>query len=637
MDGVAAHASAFLVAAIRSADRRESQAMTPLLSIPSGLDAGVAPSSRPGSSGPVGFQATGVSAFDHGGDNPNPATAPSVPSHGAAPSGATTAHGQVALPAAKLDQSGFSALLNDSVARGRATLTGPQPAPLASSAAVPSASVAGAPSAPAFFSRIIAMPVSLAAAAVPGGVQASGPDPSVPIRATRPGGDPIPAIPALASPGADSPAVRRGKRRLETSGAPASAPSRQPDPTTAANTKLVTTPVALVMPQDVASAAPGNDVATPTIPENAAGSVAAAPTSLVAEMGGATGRGAQPTATGRHGSRHLSVSVDQPEPPHPIDVVAVLDPPTVNPTLLARELAAARDGSATGAALLSADHQVAGMIAPVSHRRPSITLGSAASGSDISRGPEAPTVTSSASLSNGPKVATPLRSIEAPGTGPSDLSPSLPIPAGGSPMLPLPSVAPLPSATAATGSPAAAPATQIASAVVSLAPAGTQTTILRLQPAELGHLQITLVRAADGPVSVALVVERPETLLLLLRDQPRLNQALDQAGVPAEARTLSFDLAASSASLSGNTNGEPAADHAAHRHSPPEAGSPGASAGDLASPGGNGPGDPQGRADRSFAWTFATDTQSPLVALAVALPRADAPARMALSALDITA
>ena len=66
---------------------------------------------------------------------------------------------------------------------------------------------------------------------------------------------------------------------------------------------------------------------------------------------------------------------------------------------------------------------------------------------------------------------------------------------------------------------------------------------MRLNPGELGHVQITIARPNDGPASVSLVAERPETLLLLLRDQPHLNQALDQAGIPSEARTLTFDLA----------------------------------------------------------------------------------------------
>ena len=37
-------------------------------------------------------------------------------------------------------------------------------------------------------------------------------------------------------------------------------------------------------------------------------------------------------------------------------------------------------------------------------------------------------------------------------------------------------------------------------------------------------------------------VEKPETLGLLVHSQPQLHQALDQAGVPAAGRSLSFSL-----------------------------------------------------------------------------------------------
>jgi hypothetical protein len=52
-------------------------------------------------------------------------------------------------------------------------------------------------------------------------------------------------------------------------------------------------------------------------------------------------------------------------------------------------------------------------------------------------------------------------------------------------------------------------------------------------------------------------VQRPETLTLLLRDQPQLQRALDQAGVPADGRSLTMHVAApeSSASTGGATSG----------------------------------------------------------------------------------
>ncbi|MGI4945374.1 MAG: flagellar hook-length control protein FliK, partial [Janthinobacterium lividum] len=64
--------------------------------------------------------------------------------------------------------------------------------------------------------------------------------------------------------------------------------------------------------------------------------------------------------------------------------------------------------------------------------------------------------------------------------------------------------------------------------------------VVRLDPAELGRVQVGILRQPDGASRIELVAERPETLQLLMRDQPALHRALDLAGVPAEGRTLHF-------------------------------------------------------------------------------------------------
>jgi hypothetical protein len=71
-----------------------------------------------------------------------------------------------------------------------------------------------------------------------------------------------------------------------------------------------------------------------------------------------------------------------------------------------------------------------------------------------------------------------------------------------------------------------------------------------LEPVELGRVEISVRTEKDAHAHVRVVAERAETLLLLLRDQASLERALAQAGVGAEGRTLSFDLAA------GNDRGE---------------------------------------------------------------------------------
>jgi flagellar hook-length control protein FliK len=92
------------------------------------------------------------------------------------------------------------------------------------------------------------------------------------------------------------------------------------------------------------------------------------------------------------------------------------------------------------------------------------------------------------------------------------------------------------------------PAAQVGPALASFAasparPGAAQHLTIKLDPAELGHLQMRIERTPGGPARIELIVERPDTLLLLMRDQAQLHRALDLAGVPAADRTLQFHLA----------------------------------------------------------------------------------------------
>jgi flagellar hook-length control protein FliK len=586
--------------------------VTTLVPMPTGMAVAATP--------PCGI---GSSTADHGGDTTSPAMDPKGPFADAMSPAATTAYGQASLPEAETDQSGFGALLNDSLARGRARLAGAQPG------------------------AFVAMSTTAAASTIATGVQpgpASGA--SVLVSDTRPGRTatmPIaPAIPPAESPSAedagaeDARAVRGGPRRHPTQGPAASAEASQPaaaNDVTATNTAIVVT---VPTPHRDASAAPADEVAIPTETARAPAPVAA-PTSLVTEPPPAPGTRAPPTPAdrppadrppaGRHLRRDPSASPDQPASPVPAEIGVAAGPPAAVATIPIPAVAVLAVGGATGAVRSSADHADSAAVAPISGRRPSSVKSPAEGISD------APGATPSQAV-----VGSPPRPPEQHDAALPDLLASSYIPPDGGAASPGPTVPPSsPPLLAAAASPAVPPTNQIASAVIALAPSGAQTTIVHLQPVELGHVQITLVRAADGPVSVALVAERPETLLLLLRDQAHLNQALDQAGVPAEARTISFDLAPSAALSPGNAPGEQPADHPAHRHPQPDTGSSGAMANDPAASGGAGAGDPQGQAGRSFGWSFATGTEAPSAARAAALSLAEAPRRMGLTGLDITA
>ncbi len=71
---------------------------------------------------------------------------------------------------------------------------------------------------------------------------------------------------------------------------------------------------------------------------------------------------------------------------------------------------------------------------------------------------------------------------------------------------------------------------------------GISTFQIRLDPAEMGRVDVKLELAQDGRVTAHLAVEKSETLDLLQRDAKALEQALKDAGLDADNETLSFSL-----------------------------------------------------------------------------------------------
>ena len=71
---------------------------------------------------------------------------------------------------------------------------------------------------------------------------------------------------------------------------------------------------------------------------------------------------------------------------------------------------------------------------------------------------------------------------------------------------------------------------------------GEDTITIELKPASLGHVEVQLRVAEDGRVAAAVTADRGDTLSILQQDSARLEQALRDAGLRADAGSLSFSL-----------------------------------------------------------------------------------------------
>lgn len=65
---------------------------------------------------------------------------------------------------------------------------------------------------------------------------------------------------------------------------------------------------------------------------------------------------------------------------------------------------------------------------------------------------------------------------------------------------------------------------------------------LRLDPPELGRVDVRMEISAEGKLSAVIAVERPETLDLLQRDSRALERSLMEAGLKTDSNSLSFSL-----------------------------------------------------------------------------------------------
>lgn len=86
------------------------------------------------------------------------------------------------------------------------------------------------------------------------------------------------------------------------------------------------------------------------------------------------------------------------------------------------------------------------------------------------------------------------------------------------------------------------PTHSIAMTIAQKAQNGVQQFEIRLNPPELGRVDVRLEFGRDGQVTTHLIVERPETLDMLNKDARQLERALENAGVNLKDTGLTFSL-----------------------------------------------------------------------------------------------
>ena len=138
-------------------------------------------------------------------------------------------------------------------------------------------------------------------------------------------------------------------------------------------------------------------------------------------------------------------------------------------------------------------------------------------------------------LTNAGKTAAPTTPSEAQAQAP------LGSPAGQSAQMAARATGPVPGQPATpAGQPV--PVGDVAVHIQRAAAKGEERISIRLHPAELGHVQVSLKTGADGITRAAVQVERPETLDMLQRDARGLERALQDAGLKTDSNSLSFTL-----------------------------------------------------------------------------------------------
>lgn len=114
---------------------------------------------------------------------------------------------------------------------------------------------------------------------------------------------------------------------------------------------------------------------------------------------------------------------------------------------------------------------------------------------------------------------------------------------------------PVPAANAALADSTPVPLNGLAADIALRAAGGNSRFEIRLDPAELGRIDVRLDVDKHGNVTSHLTVERPATLDMLRNDAPRLQQALEDAGLKTGDSGLQFSLRDQSSSGRDGDNG----------------------------------------------------------------------------------
>jgi flagellar hook-length control protein FliK len=108
----------------------------------------------------------------------------------------------------------------------------------------------------------------------------------------------------------------------------------------------------------------------------------------------------------------------------------------------------------------------------------------------------------------------------------------------------------------AAGMLSAVPLAGIPIAIIARAEAGEKKFEIRLDPPDLGRIEVQLNVDASGRATSHLIVDRADTLDLLRRDAPALERALQSAGLTTDEGALQFSLR--DQSFAGRDQGAPA-------------------------------------------------------------------------------